>query len=270
MRVSVCTISKNEEEDLPGFIEHLLDWVHEIVIVDDGSIDGTKEIALSYGKKIKFIENPMGDDKHFANQRNLSMNNATGDWLLHMDIDERVTPELKESILKSIQLDKFNGFKYRRLNHFLHYPMLHGGWNKWNKPQLARKNKHYFKNKVHEACVVEGGNNKIGQLDGLMWHFIDATYEERLRKNITYSELTAQKILKRVYKIKWYHLLFYPVHAIFKSYIIQRGFLCGTRGLIFAFYSGLSVFNWWVFAWEKQNRISRNDLEKKIKIIKTK
>ena len=146
MKISICTISKNEERDIIGFLENVIDFADEIIIVDDNSTDNTKSIAKSHGKKIKFIENPMHDDKHFANQRNLSIKHATGDWLLHMDIDERLTPELKESILKSIQLDKFNGFKYRRLNHFLHYPMLHGGWHKWNKPQLGRKNKHYFKN----------------------------------------------------------------------------------------------------------------------------
>lgn len=268
MKVSVCTISHNEEEDLPGFIEHLLDWVYEIVIVDDGSTDQTKQIALSYGNKIKFIEHPMGNDSHFGNQRNLSMEHASGDWLLHMDVDERVTPELKESILKSIQLDKFNGFKYRRLNHFLHYPMLHGGWHKWNRPQLARRDKHHFKNKVHEACVVEGGNDKIGQLDGLMWHFIDATYEERLRKNITYSKLTAEQILKKVEKVKWYHIIFHPFYRMLKSYIYYKGFLDGTKGLVFSLYTGLSTLNWWIFAWEEKNKISRSNLESKFKKLK--
>ena len=83
MKITICTISKNEQEDLPGFIEHLLDWVHEIVIVDDNSTDNTKEIALSYGDKIRFIENPMDHNKDFANQRNLSINHATGDWICY-------------------------------------------------------------------------------------------------------------------------------------------------------------------------------------------
>ena len=182
-----------------------------------------------------------------------------------MDIDERITPRLKQSILQSIHFKDFNGFKYRRLNHFLHYPMKYGGWHKWNRPQLARKNKHHFKNKVHEICVVDGGSCKIGQLDGFMWHFIDASYEERLKKNINYSKITADQILKRVEKVKWYHLLLYPLLAIFKSYIIHRGFWNRTRGLVFALYTGLSVFNWWVFAWEYQNKITREELENRFK-----
>mgnify|MGYP001293722292 CR=1 FL=1 len=263
MKLSVCTIARNEQEDLPGFIEHLLDWVYEIVIIDDDSEDNTKSIALSYGNKIKFIENPMGNNKHFAKQRNLSIKHASGDWLIHMDIDERVTPKLKQSILNSLKLEKYNAFKYRRLNHFLHYPMLHGGWHKWNRPQLARRNKHYFRNKVHEVCIIEGAENKIGQLKGFMWHFIDASYEERLRKNITYSKLTAEQILKKVEKVKWYHIIFHPFYRMLKSYIYYKGFLDGTKGLVFSLYTGLSTLNWWIFAWEYQNKITRKELENK-------
>src|SRR5437763_15328649 len=116
--LGVVAISRNEEKDMPGFLEHLLPWVDEIVIVDDGSTDGTAGIASSAGTKVKWSPRRRDAKTGFAGQRNFGIESAQSDWLLHMDIDERVTPELMEDILKGIQDSAHNGYRYRRLNCF--------------------------------------------------------------------------------------------------------------------------------------------------------
>lgn len=252
MKISVCTISKNEQEDLPGFIEHLQDWVFEIIIVDDSSSDDTKNIALSYGKKIKFIENPMGNNVHFANQRNISIKHATGDWLLHMDIDERVSDQLRAEILDSLNLE-FDGFKYYRKNFFLNKPMKGGGFQSWNKCQLARNGKHEFVNKIHENCIIHPNAN-VGQLKGFMYHLNDISYKERLQKTLKYTHLESEKLILKGDKVFWYHIIFRPLKRFFKRFFLQKGYRDGVYGLIWAIHCFTAIFKVNVLVWEAQNR----------------
>jgi (heptosyl)LPS beta-1,4-glucosyltransferase len=266
INLSVCVISKNEASDLSGFLENVLHIANEVVIVDDNSTDETKDIALSYGNSVKFISHPMEGQKHFANQRNICIENATGTWLLHMDVDERLTPELARSVLLSIENTTNNAFRYRRLNYFINYPMKGGGWQYWNNPQLARRGHHKFVNHIHEECKIDGGDSKTGQLEGFMWHLVDASYRGRLEKNILYSELMSEKILQQNISVKWFHILFKPLFRSLKSFLYYKGFRHGTRGLIFALYTFTGTFNWYAFAWFRQNQIERKEIERKLKV----
>src|SRR6056300_1417881 len=97
--LGVVAISHNEEVDLPGFLDHLISWVNEIVIVDDGSTDATEQVALSYGTKVKFIKSKRLANEYYSDQRNKGITHAKSEWLLHMDIHERVTKELYSEIV---------------------------------------------------------------------------------------------------------------------------------------------------------------------------
>jgi glycosyltransferase involved in cell wall biosynthesis len=258
--VAAVAIAKNEERDLPGFLRHLQTWVDEIVIVDDGSTDRTLEIIRAAGGKVKLIERRMSADG-FSGQRNAGIKAATCDWLLHMDIDERVTPELAEEMCAGLDNAELNGYRYRRLNFFLHRPMRAGGWQRWNNPQLARRGRHRFENVIHERCVIDGGNERTGQLRGFMWHLNDEDYVERVGKNLRYMKLSGEGILERGTRVRWYHLLFDPAYRAFKSYVVYHGYRAGVRGLILALYTFSGTFNWWAYAWDRQNRVARATLE---------
>src|SRR5205814_9674367 len=137
--LGVVAISHNEEQDLPSFLGHLLPWVDEIVLVDDGSTDHTPELAQAAAPKVKFITSPRQPGEYYSHQRNKGIDAAKSDWLLHMDIDERMTPELAEEILAGIREVGKDGYRFRRLNFFLHRPIRSSGWQNWNLIHLARR-----------------------------------------------------------------------------------------------------------------------------------
>jgi len=89
--LAAVAICKNEERDIRGFLDHLLPWIDEVVVIDDGSTDRTLEILRAEGDRVTVIERSMDPVDGFAGQRNAGIDAARSDWLIHMDIDERVT-----------------------------------------------------------------------------------------------------------------------------------------------------------------------------------
>jgi hypothetical protein len=143
--------------------------------------------------------------------------------------------------------------------------MRGGGWQHWNNPQLARRGRHQFVGNVHEQCVIDGGDSRIGQLQGCMWHLNDEDFVERVTKNVRYMQMSGDALLARGIRVRWFHMLLHPLLRAFKSFFIERGFCEGTRGLIFALHTFAGTFNWWAYAWDRQNRVPREDLEQELR-----
>jgi glycosyltransferase involved in cell wall biosynthesis len=257
--LGVVAIAYNEERDLGAFLEHLLPWVDEIVIVDDGSTDQTATLAREAGEKVTVNVSPRQPSEYYSHQRNKGIAAATSDWLLHMDIDERVPPELATEICDAIQDPAMAGYRFRRLNFFLHHPMRGGGWQKWNLVHLARRDKFRFGGKMHETCLVDAPHECIGQLQHRIWHLNDTDYSERLRKSFAYCQVDAEDLAKRT--IGWWHILLKPLIAFVKTYFLQCGFRDGIRGLISSCHAADARFRACALAWDAQHPTSRHELE---------
>lgn len=262
--LGVVAISYNEERDLPGFLENLLPWVNEIVIVDDGSTDATAEIAAWADERLKFIVSRRKAGEYYADQRNKGIDMASSEWLLHMDIDERVPPELQAEIRAAIQEPKIDGYRYRRRNFFLHRPMRGGGWQNWNLVHLARREKFRFGGMFHESCEMAASEERIGQLKHRMWHLNDSTLNERFVKSANYLPELRARVLKRGHQVKWYHILAAPVREFMKKYCYERGYRDGTCGLIWALHAASAIFRSYALVWDTQNRIPREELERAV------
>jgi (heptosyl)LPS beta-1,4-glucosyltransferase len=259
--LGIVAISHNEENDLPAFLAHLLPWVSEIVIVDDGSTDRTEEICQNAGDKVKFIISPRRLDEYYSHQRNKGIAAAVSDWLLHMDIDERVTPELASEILSSIKNPGYDGYFFRRANYFLNRRMHGGGWQNWNQIHLARRTKFKFGGKMHETALLDAAPHRVGQLAHPMWHLNDADYVERVRKNMAYMQVEAENLLEKGYRVRWFDFVLQPLKRVIKSYLFQGGYRDGIMGFLYATYIFGATFNAYATAWDRQNASSRQALE---------
>jgi glycosyltransferase involved in cell wall biosynthesis len=263
--LGVVAICKNEEQDLPGFLDCLLPWIDELVLVDDGSSDRTAIIAKNAGNKVKFIISKRLKNEFYADQRNKGIDAAESDWLLHMDVDERVTAQLENEILLAIRNNAFDGYHFRRINYFLHRPMRGGGWQNWNLIHLARRDLFRFGGMFHESCHLDAANDRIGQLQEPMIHFNDASLEERFSKSMTYQKEVSLEAILKSKKVTMLSMTGCIVKEFMKKYFLQKGFIDGTPGLISAMHSSTAVFRTQALMWEAQNQIAREDLEQKIR-----
>lgn len=259
--LAAVAICRNEEVDLPGFLENFVPWVDEIVLVDEFSTDRTAEIARAAGNKVKLIQRRRDAESGFAGQRNAGIAIARSTWLLHLDIDNRAPPELAQEIRHAIEDDEKNAFYYRRVNFFLHRQMRGTGLQHWNYPWLARRDKCSFENVLHERCIVEGGPCEIGQLHCPMWHLNDDSYNERLRKSFQYCEIEAMNLLNTGRQVRWFDFLIQPLWVIIKRYVRHNAFRDGIPGLIFTLHSADAVFRAYALAWDTQHCIPRETLE---------
>lgn len=263
--IGVVAISYNEEEDLPGFLSHLLPWVDEIVIVDDGSSDRTEALCAEAGPKVKFLRSPRAEGEFFADQRNKGIDAARSDWLLHMDIDERVPPALASEILGAIRDPGKDGYRYRRLNYFTHRPMRGGGWQDWNLIHLARRDKFRFGGMFHESCHLNAPENRVGQLKTRMIHFNEHNFEKRLKKSGVYLEEVVKHLEDRGGRITGRQIAWAPLKEFVKKYLYKKGFRDGTPGLIAALHSATAVFRAHALLWDRQNRIARAEIEDEVR-----
>ncbi|EAQ13832.1 glycosyltransferase involved in cell wall biosynthesis [Maritimibacter alkaliphilus HTCC2654] len=260
-KLGVVTISYNEERDLPGFLANLIDWVDEIIIVDDGSSDTTEDLAKAAGPKVRFLRSPRVEGEYFSHQRNKGIDAATSDWLLHMDVDERVTPELARQVQEAICDDGKDGYRYRRLNYFMHRPMKGGGWRDWNLVHLARRDKFRFGGMFHEDCLLDAPESRVGQLSALMVHFNEDNLEKRFRKSGQYMEEVVKGVEGRGRPVRFIDIAGRPIYEFFRKYVAKKGFQDGIPGFISAVHSATAIFRANAIVWDRQNAITRSQID---------
>ena len=261
LSISVVAISCNEEQNLAAFLKNVSQIASEVVIVDSGSTDRTPDIARAAGDYVRFIYHPMTKEGGFAEQRNIGIQEAQGAWILNMDCDERLSPELAGEIRATLPDSGLNGYRYRRLNYFLNRPMRHGGWGTWNRPQIARRGAHRFEGRLHESCIVEGGEAMIGQLQGLMHHLNDFDLSQRFAKSAHYTDVEAELLVAHGHAVQSRDLCWWPIREFVKKYLAQKGFRDGVPGLIAATHAATAKFRALALAWDRQNAIPRDRLE---------
>lgn len=225
--LSVTIITLNEEKNLRKCLESVA-FADEVIILDSESQDRTLSIAREFTDKV-FQEPWQG----FARQKNLAQEKAQGPWILNIDADERVTPELKEEILSAIQKDPpYAGFKIPRKNFFCGQWIRHGGWYPNYQLRLYQKEAGSFaQREVHEQVVVKG---PVGTLKAPLEHYTYDSISDYIKRMDRYSDLSARQYLQEGKKVSWPEILFRTKYTFLKMWILQKGFLDGAKGLVLA------------------------------------
>lgn len=243
VKISVIVITLNEEKNIADCLKSV-GWANEIIVVDSNSTDATREIARQYTAQIFNV-----DWQGYAENKNIALGHCQGDWILWLDADERITPELAQEIQLAIQTDaNYAGYKMPRKAFFLGRWIQHCGWYPGHVLRLFRRNRARFNNNlVHEGVEITG---PIGQLKNNMLHFTDPDLNHYLWKFNRYTSLAAQQLYERGFKVKLWDILLRPWHTFMKMYFFKAGFLDGMQGFILSLLSGWYVFAKYAKVWE--------------------
>lgn len=245
-KISAIILTKNDEKRIKECLESI-SWVDEVIVVDNGSTDRTVDIAR--GMKVTVVQEKSGID--FARLRNIGKEKATGDFLLYVDSDERVTPELKKEIqelAKTYSEGDPAAYFISRINYYLGQPWPYRDKMErffWKKGLIG------WEGKLHESPRVTGN---VGQLRNSLMHNTHRTLEEMLEKTNQWSEIEADLRFKANHPpIVFWRLLRVMVTGFFDSYIKQSGWRAGVTGLIESIFQSYSAFITYAKLWERQN-----------------
>lgn len=244
-RLSVTVIAWNEEERLRGCLESVA-WADEIVVVDAESVDKTVQIAREFTDRVSVRAWP-----GFANQKNFAIDQATGDWILSLDADERVTPELRDRLRTIVKNDgPADGYSIPRRNIFWGRWVRHGGLYPDYQLRLFRRTAGRFvENAVHESVTVSG---RVETLQDPLLHHSYRDLEDFVRRSNRYSTLSAQDWIRRGKGAGPLSLVTRPLGRFLSMYIVHRGFLDGWRGFVLAVLYAEYVFLRMAKVWETQ------------------
>lgn len=242
MRISATIITLNEEAKIARAIESFTCdgacCVDEIVVVDSGSTDRTCEIAESLGARV--IREPW---RGYAGQKNFAAESAAHEWVLSIDADECLTPELAREILalkNAANEPAVAGFTMPRLAHYLGRWIRHSGWYPDRKIRFYdRRRGRWHGEYVHESVRAEG---PVAELQGDLLHYTCDSLSEHLRTLDRYTTLAAREVRARGKSRSLVRLALDPVWTFFRSWILQRGFLDGFQGLAIAWMAALYTF----------------------------
>ncbi len=225
--LSVIVITKNESQDISTCLESI-SWADEIVVLDSGSTDKTVEICRKYTDKVISTNWP-----GFGPQKNRALDMANGDWVLSLDADEHITPELRDEILSTIAEPGGKvAFMMPRLSSYCGRPMRHGGWwPDYITRLMLRGNGRFSDDIVHERLVIDG---PTGTLKHPIIHKAFETLEEVIQKLNSYSTAGARMMHAEGKKAGLTKALSHALWSFLHTYIIRAGFIDGRIGFMLA------------------------------------
>lgn len=238
MKISAVIITYNEEKRLEAALKSLKDVVEEIIVVDRYSEDDTVKLARKFTDRV-FLRKWT----NFSDQKNYGNTKAEFPWILSLDADERLSPELREEIIKLKEQEQdpgCSGFEIPRRVFYLSRWVRHTVWNPDTRIRLFRRDKARWEGEyVQEDLVVEG---EVKKLKGPLYHFTYRNIADHLSRMNTFSDLGAQKLYAKNKRCRWYHLAFLPFFRFVKSYIFKVGFLDGFAGFVISVLDGYACF----------------------------
>ena len=221
--LSVIIITKNEAANIRACLESVA-WADEIIAVDSGSTDDTVSICKAMGARV-YVH---ADWQGFGQQKNRALNYATKDWVLSIDADERVTPELREELIQAMNEEYASGYYLPRLSQFCGALIHHSGWYPDYVLRLFKRDAGRFSdNLVHEGVLLTG---RTAKLKSPLSHYSYLTIDDVERKVEHYSTAAAQQMFQSGKQSNWLDAILRAGWAFVRTYILRLGVLDGSAG----------------------------------------
>ena len=225
--LSVVLITLNAAEQLAECLASVA-FADEVVVVDSGSTDGTVALAERYGARV-VARQWLG----FGRQKQFAVEQAANDWVLCLDADERVSPELAASLVRELGAPAAPVYRMARRNRFLRRWLRHGeGYPDWSPRLFDRRQARWSDDTVHEKVLLDAPGTPIGTLTGDLLHESAEGLGRYLEKQNRYTSLAAEDLHRRGRRAGATELVISPLLRFFKFYVLRLGFLDGLPGLV--------------------------------------
>lgn len=231
--LSVAIIARDEEHHIGGALDSAAPVADELVVLLDArSVDRTAQVAMQHGAVVH--SHPFGS---FPRQRNYALSLCRGEWVLFLDADERLTPELIAELNGFRAAGRAAGFWVPRYNLYFGRTLKGGGWYPDHQLRLLRRDRaHYDETRlVHELVLLDGAEER---LRGHLLHINIEEWQELHRKQRRYAIAEAQTLAQAGVRAKWRNLVLQPLREITRRFVTWRGYRDGGLGLLLALTMG--------------------------------
>lgn len=242
----MAVITLNEEENLPRCLESVRELASEIVVIDSGSTDRTREVAAKFGASFEI--HPW---RGYVAQKNAAVERCSQPWVLCLDADEAVSPQLASSIRDLLSGGEVPeaGFFLNRLNFYCGAWIRHAWYPEWRLRLARRETLKWVGGDVHERLEVTGAS---GRLAGDLWHYPFDLLMDHFQKALKYARLSADSYARDGRSCPWHRAVFSPWFAFLKVLVLKSGWRDGWRGWAIAGARWLEVFAKYAFVIERR------------------
>jgi glycosyltransferase involved in cell wall biosynthesis len=237
--ISALIIAQDEERDIGDCIASVRGFCEEVLVVDGGSRDRTREVASAAGARV--LERPFDD---FARQHEFTRLAAQGEWVLSIDADERASPELA-----SVKPGAHAAYSLPFKNHFRGIWLRHGGFWPDRHVRLFRRDACRYDpaRPVHEKLIVQGS---VGRLEAPILHYTYDSLDDCLRKMERYAERSAQMLFGEGRRAGAWQVALRPLWRFVRGYFLRLGFLDGAAGAAMAWARSYEAYRRYARLWE--------------------
>ncbi len=257
MKISVVISAFNEEKNIENCLRSL-NFADEIVVVDNGSSDLTQKIAKKYTDKIFSQKN---DPQNIDIQKNFGIDKASSEWILIVDADEEISPELSSEILSAInnpqaKESQISGYWIPRKNYTFGKWIQNTGWYPDYQLRLFKNGKgRYVHKHVHETIQIEGETEK---LKNDIIHHNYSGISQFINKALVYTENEANFIIKNGYNFSYLDAIRFPLDEFIRRFFAGKGYKDGLHGLVLSILMAFYHFLVFAFIWEKKGFVEQN------------
>lgn len=258
-KLTVAIIAKNEEKMIADCINTVA-WADKLIVLDNGSIDQTAQIAEKLGAKVIHFEH-----NSFAKLRNQVLSYIETDWVFYLDADERVSPTLAKEIMVHLETNTADMLQIKRKNYCYGQYLTAGGWQNDVVSRVFKKSSlKEWTGQVHESPICEGTAN---QLSSPLIHLTHRNTQQNLLKSASWTLIEAQLIHKSgVAPVTFFTLMRKGVMEFFRRAIINKGYQDGLTGLIESLVQAINRVLVYIQVWEMQQQPSLDEKYHRLEI----